>query len=231
MKLKFEITVRSYTIAIERDQMLDLMDSESHVTDDAAYKPGAQTLCDKLGKLPGVADVEYNGHLGAAIYFSISDEDDNDALKATIASTIETHLKWCKKLKKDPRFTAGRQAEKVAPKKGDPVPHTQWFYQAAINCGHEIDSNTIGLFFDAKQPGKNALDQLANRLSAYALSRYKVADEGALYKAAIGCAHEITDEKIVLHFDSVQAGHNALNQLSKRLTKCALTNFLISEAV
>ncbi|MBY4947044.1 hypothetical protein K6V92_10480 [Cupriavidus respiraculi] len=37
---------------------------------------------------------------------------------------------------------------------------------AAIKCPHEIDANRVILHYDDKQPGKNALAQLADRLSA-----------------------------------------------------------------
>lgn len=39
-------------------------------------------------------------------------------------------------------------------------------YQAVINCGHEIDRDKVVLYFDSKQPGHNALNQLNRRLSA-----------------------------------------------------------------
>jgi hypothetical protein len=39
----------------------------------------------------------------------------------------------------------------------------------------------------------------------------------ALYMAAINCPHEIDSNRVVLHFDAKQPGHNALNQLSRRL--------------
>lgn len=39
------------------------------------------------------------------------------------------------------------------------------------------------------------------------------------YMRAINCPHEIDAEKVVLRFDARQAGHNALNQLSLRLTQ------------
>lgn len=38
------------------------------------------------------------------------------------------------------------------------------------------------------------------------------------YLRAINCPHSIDAEKVVLYFDPKQEGHNALNQLSKRLT-------------
>lgn len=42
-----------------------------------------------------------------------------------------------------------------------------------------------------------------------------------LYRAAINCPHEIDRDKIVLHFDPKQDGHNALNQLGRRLDAAA----------
>lgn len=38
-----------------------------------------------------------------------------------------------------------------------------------------------------------------------------------LYFAAIDCPHSITDNSVILHFDTKQPGHNALNQLGARL--------------
>ena len=51
-----------------------------------------------------------------------------------------------------------------------PVPADQRepLYRAAISCPHEIDHNKVVLHFDAKQGGKNALNQLARRLEAAA---------------------------------------------------------------
>lgn len=38
--------------------------------------------------------------------------------------------------------------------------------RAAINCAHEIDDEMVVLYFDSKQPGHNALNQLSLRLNA-----------------------------------------------------------------
>ncbi|WP_175787484.1 hypothetical protein [Burkholderia anthina] len=43
----------------------------------------------------------------------------------------------------------------------------------------------------------------------------------ALYLAAINCPHAIDSNRIVLHFDPKQPGHNALNQLGLRLSAAA----------
>ena len=42
----------------------------------------------------------------------------------------------------------------------------QPLHVAATSCPHEIDKDKIVLHFDSKQPGKNALAQLAARLQA-----------------------------------------------------------------
>ena len=47
-----------------------------------------------------------------------------------------------------------------------PQPTPQPLHVAATSCPHEIDKDKIVLHFDSKQPGKNALAQLAARLQA-----------------------------------------------------------------
>ena len=47
-----------------------------------------------------------------------------------------------------------------------PQPTAQPLHVAATSCPHEIDKDKIVLHFDSKQPGKNALAQLAARLQA-----------------------------------------------------------------
>ena len=47
-----------------------------------------------------------------------------------------------------------------------PQPTAQALHIAATSCPHEIDKDKIVLHFDSKQPGKNALAQLAARLQA-----------------------------------------------------------------
>ncbi|MFG6082178.1 hypothetical protein ACEUZ9_002821 [Paracoccus litorisediminis] len=107
--MEFEITKRSYRLEIaDRDRFLDLLDSESHISGDAGFEPGARTLSAKLDELPGVSGCDYGGHFGQAIYLDIEDEFDTDALKARIGEVIEAHLAWCTSLPKDPRFVGER---------------------------------------------------------------------------------------------------------------------------
>ena len=42
-------------------------------------------------------------------------------------------------------------------------------------------------------------------------------DPAPLYRAAINCPHEIDHEQVILKYDPKQPGHNALNQLGRRL--------------
>lgn len=114
MPFTFEITRRSYSIKIPQPRFVRLLDSESHVTNHAAMEKGQSTLDEKLAKLPGVIDVEYSGHFGAYVHLTIEDEDDNEGLKTKIAETIETHLAWCAKLKRDPRYVTPRKKRPAA---------------------------------------------------------------------------------------------------------------------
>lgn len=44
-------------------------------------------------------------------------------------------------------------------------------------------------------------------------------DPVPLYRAAINCPHEIDHEQVILKYDPKQPGHNALNQLGRRLVE------------
>lgn len=114
MKFEFEITKRSYAIAIEDEAFLNLLDSESYVSDNAAFKDGKDTLCAKLNALPGVSKVDYNGHFGAYVYIDIDDDEDKQKLKTQIARAIEKHLAWCAKLPKAQHVIDARAARKAA---------------------------------------------------------------------------------------------------------------------
>ena len=109
MPFTLEITRRSYCTKIARAQFENLLDSESHVTNHAAMGKGQMTLGEKLAKLPGVSEVEYSGHMGAYVYITITAEDDNESLHAKISDTIENHLTWCSKVKRDLKRTTDRQ--------------------------------------------------------------------------------------------------------------------------
>ena len=110
MKFEFEITTRSYSIQIEDDPFLDLLDSESYVSGNAAFDKGQATLNEKLEKLPGVTKVDYNGHFGGAVYLTIDCDEDTTSLKKQIARIIERHLAWCATLPKAEHVVVQRAA-------------------------------------------------------------------------------------------------------------------------
>ncbi|OJA66547.1 hypothetical protein BGV71_31685 [Burkholderia ubonensis] len=84
---------------------------------------------------------------------------------------------------------------------------------------------TSGPIYVLTVQGRAMLDQLksayfaAPQAPAQADAREELADEQrqALCLAAINCPHSIDTRSITLHFDDKQPGHNALNQLSRRL--------------
>lgn len=98
--MQFIVSKTSYSIEIEQNLFLNLLDSESYVTDHATYKDDNKTLCEKLGQITGVNDIEYNGHFGNFIYLTIDKDVDNKKTKDQISKIIEDHLEWCKNLEK-----------------------------------------------------------------------------------------------------------------------------------
>ena len=69
----------------------------------------------------------------------------------------------------------------------------QPLHVAAINCPHEIDKDRVVLHYDSKQPGKNALAQLAAR----PLTDSQIAD---IYFEALGQHLREQDRKTVTRF-------------------------------
>lgn len=109
--LSFEATATCFSIEIAEDAFLDLLDSESHVTENAAYAQGQQTLGEKLDRTVA-RDVEYDGHFGAAVYLKIEAADDTPANREAISQAIREHLTWCATLNKRSDVVARRSTPK-----------------------------------------------------------------------------------------------------------------------
>ena len=82
--MEFEKTASDYTIEVSKEDMLAILKAERTVYD--------ATLCDKLEKIDGVSNVNYDGHFGAAIYLKLDTEHDNDATRHEITATIEATI-------------------------------------------------------------------------------------------------------------------------------------------
>jgi hypothetical protein len=88
MELKAEVTRRSYSVEIPMDAMLRLLESER-----TGKLPLGVMLSEKMEEYEGVSDVDYNGHFGAAVFYTVDDEDDTPDLHQTLFDHIRTACK------------------------------------------------------------------------------------------------------------------------------------------
>lgn len=87
--MKAEITQRSYVVPVTVRQFTRI-----EARDDRQLL-ARETLGELLDKLPGVRDIEYNGHFGSHIFFRVDAEDDTPSLHAKIVATIRHHPPPC----------------------------------------------------------------------------------------------------------------------------------------
>jgi hypothetical protein len=86
--LKLERTRTEYAVEVSIDAFLAVSKWEDWTNREL-------TLLDKLDKLPGVDNIEYNGHFGPCFYFRLDVDHDTPAMHARIARTIEQHVAKC----------------------------------------------------------------------------------------------------------------------------------------
>lgn len=96
---EFEPTSRSYAVEVEMAAFIALLNAESYTNKTAEEIDAFEALVTKLEKLDGVTDVEYDGHFGANIFFTLDTEKDNAAYRKVIRKVIVRHLHDCQKLK------------------------------------------------------------------------------------------------------------------------------------
>lgn len=82
----------SYGVDISDADMISLEKAERR----GVLFPWNEHLCKQLLAINGISDVEYNGHFGASVYFSLDAEEDTPATHETIISLIRTHLDRCR---------------------------------------------------------------------------------------------------------------------------------------
>ena len=81
----FVKTATSYRIDITMPEMLAILDAESYNKHTTPITP---TLDERLADLRGVKSIEYNGHYGPAIFFTIDADCDTTVVRSFIISTI-----------------------------------------------------------------------------------------------------------------------------------------------
>ncbi|WP_408601398.1 hypothetical protein [Pseudomonas sp. PLMAX] len=89
LKLKAEITRRSYCVEIPMDDFTAVERAE----DILGGAPLANnSICDQLTKLLRAAEVEYNGHFGNNIFFSLDVEEDTKRNHGKILTIIRNQI-------------------------------------------------------------------------------------------------------------------------------------------
>lgn len=89
MKLKPELLRRSYSIDIPVDDFIAVDKAEG---DYGRNGLGNNTICGQLTKLLRYAEVEYNGHLGSCIYFTLDVEEDGKRNHGKIQTIIRNQI-------------------------------------------------------------------------------------------------------------------------------------------
>ncbi len=74
----FEVTREYFTAITDKDHEVDKWED---------------TLCYQLGQLDGVRDVDYDGHFGEFIYFTIDDIEDCERLRNEIRIMIHNYAR------------------------------------------------------------------------------------------------------------------------------------------
>jgi hypothetical protein len=89
LDLKMVVISRYYGVEIPVDDFLALSNAESIMSEGPLCD---NSLCQRFSDVPGVFDVEYNGHLGSSIYFRLDDEFDYTAIHEQILEIIKDQI-------------------------------------------------------------------------------------------------------------------------------------------
>lgn len=103
MKLKPELLRRSYCIEIPGEDFTAIDKAEG---DYGRNGLGNNTICAQLTKMLRAAEVEYNGHLGSYIFFTMDVEEDGKRNHGKVVTIIRNQI-----------FKARRYVERLEKKK------------------------------------------------------------------------------------------------------------------
>lgn len=79
IKLRMEATRTSYAVEIPRDAVIAFSNS--------------CRLEDSIGKLPGVSDIECNGHFGEFVYFTLDKTEDTASNRLRVLAFLLTAIR------------------------------------------------------------------------------------------------------------------------------------------
>lgn len=89
--MEYQKTATSYAVGVDDATFLALL---RH--DESEFELGHRSLVEELNDVPGLSNVEYSGHFGAFIYFTIEAmyeaPDRQDATRASVNEVINKHL-------------------------------------------------------------------------------------------------------------------------------------------
>lgn len=88
-ELKLEVTRRSFSVEIPMEDFVALETAEDIPSGGPLCD---DTLCDQLHRLLRAPDVEYNGHFGASIYFTLDIEEDTPSMHVKILDMINKQV-------------------------------------------------------------------------------------------------------------------------------------------
>lgn len=83
-----ECVARQYSIEVD---LRTIMDSDAYLENENKWE---SSLCHILEKIPGVTNVDYNGHFGPYVWLTIESHLDNEDTWETIMLSIHNSYNW-----------------------------------------------------------------------------------------------------------------------------------------
>jgi hypothetical protein len=139
---------------------------------------------------------------------------ENERLKARTQTLIDECNTWAQELKNERRLSFRAERDALQSKLDTAIQSSAHWQHQCTELQAKVDGYIAdqqeGISISVKQQAE--INQLQSRLDAMGKGEVE-----PLYRAAINCPHEIDHEQVILKYDPKQPGHNALNQLGRRL--------------
>jgi len=82
-----ECVSRTYCMEMPKEDFLKIMERDNEADSEE------DVLCYKLEKIAGLFSIDYNGHFGPVIYYSVFAEHDNGKTSNLIEKTVKDHIR------------------------------------------------------------------------------------------------------------------------------------------